>query len=656
MTTRSWRHYITRPLSLGLVVGLCSLGAAGSSAAATWTVTGIDNSADVGRFASMAADADKKLHISYLDAAGNLRYASNKSGSWNSGAVNHANLTTGKVVQAGTALALDALGNPQINYYYNSSKSERGMRNIVLSGSAWADPSPLNGAFDPAPGQSSAIFHKGGVSHLVFVKNANPDTASFFYAQSTNADYSSWTTPPTQIDSANFSGTNSSIVVDSAGHVHVVGYNSTATDLFYYTNAGGSWVKTALATSPGVAGKGCTLAIDANNKLHLAYLETSASGYEIKYRYKTYGEDWGTADPVADAGAAGGFPSIKTDSLGKVHISYYYSDGAGTGSLRYATNQSGAWTNEAVDAASSADVGQYSSIALDSFDNIAIAYYDVVNSALNLATPQITGPPVIALSAGSLDFGSVNRWASSALPVTISNTGQATLNISSITLSGAAASQYSASSCNSVPAGGDCIVTVTLTPDSGGLKGALLAIASNDPVTPSSQVALSASSPWWITAQVGHGGSGGTISPAGQINVDPGQSQSFTITPLSAPFSLTDLLVDSVSVGAVGSYTFNNVSADHSMEALFVSPIRLVGIPFIYYASLQQAYDAMVESGTMQTLTSVPGAEALLVDQPVDATIKGGYEAGFTSQSGATPLSSITISDGNLTPDGLVLQ
>ena len=657
MTTRSWRHYITRPLSLGLVVGLCSLATAGTSAAATWTPVQIDNAADVGRYPSIAADANRKLHISYLDAAGTLKYASDKSGSWSSGTVDNPNLIAGKVVLAGTALAVDAASNPHINYYYYNSSSNRGMRNIVFNGSSWSNPSAINGSFTPGLDQSSAIFHKDGVSHLVFVKNANPNTASFYYTKNSSAgDYSSWTTA-VQIDSANLSGTNNSVVVDSTGHVHVVGYNPSSADLFFYTNESGSWVKSTLADTADAVGKWCSLAVDSSDNLHLTYLESTSSpaSYRIKYQFKPAGGAWQSAVDIADAGELGGYPSVKADASGSVHISYYYSAASGAGSLRYASNVSGSWSSEVVDA-SSGDLGKYSSITVDSERTVSIAYYDVTNSALKLASAQITANPALSLEPASLEFGSVNRWASSSLPVTITNNGQATLSISSISFSGASASQFSSGSCSSVPAGGNCTVTVTLTPDSGGLKSASLSIASNDPVTPTAQVALSGSSPWWISAQVGHGGSGGSITPSGQQYVDPGQNLSFDITSAGAPFSLSDVLVDGVSVGAVGSYTFSNVASDHSIESLFVSPIRLVGIPFIYYATVQGAYSAMVESGTMQTLTAIPAPEALLVDQPVEATIKGGYEDGFSSQTGSTALSSITISNGNLTPDGLVLQ
>jgi len=68
-----------------------------------------------------------------------------------------------------------------------------------------------------------------------------------------------------------------------------------------------------------------------------------------------------------------------------------------------------------------------------------------------------------------------------------------------------------------------------------------------------------------ITASAGTGGS---IDPSGTVLVTDGEDQTFTITP-SAGYHINDVLVDEVSVGAVTSYTFENVQADHTIAATF---------------------------------------------------------------------------------------
>jgi len=71
-----------------------------------------------------------------------------------------------------------------------------------------------------------------------------------------------------------------------------------------------------------------------------------------------------------------------------------------------------------------------------------------------------------------------------------------------------------------------------------------------------------------ITASAGTNGS---ISPQGAVSVNPGASQTFTITP-GTGYQIADVKADGISVGVVGAYTFGNVRANHAIEAIF-SPV-----------------------------------------------------------------------------------
>jgi len=63
-------------------------------------------------------------------------------------------------------------------------------------------------------------------------------------------------------------------------------------------------------------------------------------------------------------------------------------------------------------------------------------------------------------------------------------------------------------------------------------------------------------------------GPNGAISPFGPVVVANGASRTFTITP-DAGHRVADVLVDGASVGAVTTYTFSNVTADHRIDATF---------------------------------------------------------------------------------------
>ncbi|MES2657902.1 MAG: hypothetical protein V4689_04750 [Verrucomicrobiota bacterium] len=69
-------------------------------------------------------------------------------------------------------------------------------------------------------------------------------------------------------------------------------------------------------------------------------------------------------------------------------------------------------------------------------------------------------------------------------------------------------------------------------------------------------------------------GTGGSISPSGSIDVNSGDSPTFTLTP-DAGYYVDNVIVDGVSVGPVTSYTFTNVTADHSISATFDNRVKL---------------------------------------------------------------------------------
>ena len=63
-------------------------------------------------------------------------------------------------------------------------------------------------------------------------------------------------------------------------------------------------------------------------------------------------------------------------------------------------------------------------------------------------------------------------------------------------------------------------------------------------------------------------GAGGSITPSGNVTVGYGADQTFTITADSG-YRISDVLVDGQSVGAVNTYTFYNVTGNHTISATF---------------------------------------------------------------------------------------
>ncbi len=67
---------------------------------------------------------------------------------------------------------------------------------------------------------------------------------------------------------------------------------------------------------------------------------------------------------------------------------------------------------------------------------------------------------------------------------------------------------------------------------------------------------------------------GGTITPAGNTIVNCGENQSYTIAANSG-YRIVDVTVDGQSMGAIESYTFSNVTANHTIAATFIAVLNI---------------------------------------------------------------------------------
>ncbi|HHY51756.1 MAG TPA: LysM peptidoglycan-binding domain-containing protein [Clostridiales bacterium] len=63
-------------------------------------------------------------------------------------------------------------------------------------------------------------------------------------------------------------------------------------------------------------------------------------------------------------------------------------------------------------------------------------------------------------------------------------------------------------------------------------------------------------------------GAGGNITPSGNVTVNSGDSKTFTITP-NSNYSIADVKVDDVSQGKITTYTFENITANHTISVTF---------------------------------------------------------------------------------------
>ena len=109
-------------------------------------------------------------------------------------------------------------------------------------------------------------------------------------------------------------------------------------------------------------------------------------------------------------------------------------------------------------------------------------------------------------------------------------------------------------------------------------------------------------------------GVNGSISPTGNVSVREGRDQTFTITP-NKGYAVAKVLIDSKNVGAVKSYTFENVKKNHTIEVVFMKASGnpqtgvFVDVPegSYYEEAVNWAVDKGITTGTDATHFSPDG-------------------------------------------------
>lgn len=120
-------------------------------------------------------------------------------------------------------------------------------------------------------------------------------------------------------------------------------------------------------------------------------------------------------------------------------------------------------------------------------------------------------------------------------------------------------------------------------------------------------------------------GAGGSITPEGVVEALQGETYSFTITP-DQGYGISDVLIDGASQGSLTSYTFSNVSADHTVEAAF----EVEALPLFAITASAGQNGSISPSGTIQATLGddvlyeiIPAEGYLIQDLVVDGVSQG---------------------------------
>jgi hypothetical protein len=120
----------------------------------------------------------------------------------------------------------------------------------------------------------------------------------------------------------------------------------------------------------------------------------------------------------------------------------------------------------------------------------------------------------------------------------------------------------------------------------------------------------------------GSAGPGGSINPAGNVTVNHGSSRTFTINS-NFGFQVSDVKVDNVSVGAVSTYTFSNITGNHTISATFETAAYPIVTSAGNGGSINPSGTITVTHGTNQTFSITPATGYRISDVKVDNNTVG---------------------------------
>lgn len=281
------------------------------------------------------------------------------------------------------------------------------------------------------------------------------------------------------------------------------------------------------------------------------------------------------------------------------------------------------------------------SASLTITDNAANSPQTVSLSGTGTNTPT----PTATLSTGSLVFSGQNIGSTSTVQaVTLSNTGNATLNITGIAVTGTNAGDFAqTNTCgSSVVAGTNCAINVIFTPSASGNRSALISVtdnASGSPQTVSLSGTGTAPAPLSIALDPSN------LFDSGEMISDYGDIIPFTL-------SLNGFHTgDQIHTQTYGPLQEHVVTADEALTGKDTNPLNFLGpgpanVPLLGTASGTRISDGTV-SNTVEFLYTV--SQPMAVQDPANANEMYYYDAG-TGMARSTTIRKYK----DCTPDGTV--
>ena len=276
----------------------------------TWSITTVDTTGDTGQYCALAIDALGEPHIAYYfklnpngTSADHLKYAWRSGGTWNIDTV-----VAGDVAGF-TDLVLDSSGNPHITFFDGFSLS---LKHAVKNGS-WSVET-VDSAGDVGQ-HASLVIDASDDLHVAYQDATN---MGIRYAVKSGG---SWATQNvagfTTFPPFAFTAVHISLVLDSSGYAHIVFRDESSGKSQYSRNTSGSWF-TDIARSLGqdLRGSFHSLQMAAGDVPTMAFFDNNWQDV----RLAPFDGSWWVPKPIRPDGVS---TSLVLDSFGHAHVAYH---------------------------------------------------------------------------------------------------------------------------------------------------------------------------------------------------------------------------------------------------------------------------------------------------------------------------------------------
>ena len=355
--------------------------------AGQWTTAVVHSRDNIGGWTSLAIDEENHAHISYYSFTEmDLWYAYSEGGVSAGGQVSGVKWNTSRLASNGDVgryTSISTFIDSEEDIYPHITYLDLDAGKLVETYRA-IDPNDKKEKWFfrdidrmADVGYSTSIEYKSNGAPLIsYFDNATKDL------KLTKLENSQWMEPMT-LASAGTMGWDTSLKITRQDHARIAHYDATKGNLMYTLFDGSQW-RSYPITSVGDVGRYPSLALNAVDVPRISYYDATAGDLMLASWSLSAGR-WvtETVDTGGDTNTisynVGQFTSMQVDSRDIPHISYF---DVTRGALRYSTWDTtlGRWVNQVVeddtDDVNPSVMGQYSSLALDSSGVPHISYYE----------------------------------------------------------------------------------------------------------------------------------------------------------------------------------------------------------------------------------------------------------------------------------------